>query len=82
MTELDLTVPSASFRSSGGRVPCMTSMPITPGLALTLTQALRRVLFASQNDESSGIFARQPDSYRSLSAPRNDISLLATHPAA
>jgi hypothetical protein len=27
-----------------------------------LTQALRRVLFASQDDDSSGIFARRPGS--------------------
>jgi hypothetical protein len=35
--------------------------PCTPA-PLTLTQALRRVLFASQDDDSSGIFARRPGS--------------------
>jgi hypothetical protein len=37
----------------------MTLMPITPGLPLTLTQAVRWVLFTSKNDDSNGILARQ-----------------------
>jgi hypothetical protein len=38
----------------------MTLMPITPGLPVISTQASRRVLLACQNDDGSGIVARQP----------------------
>jgi hypothetical protein len=38
----------------------MTLMPDTPGLPVTSAQALRRVLFAGQNDDGSGIVGLQP----------------------